>query len=106
KKSALGSMVIQEFGRAFVLAHTNMAVIRGNRHDAIIPNLMNVLSRSKNARVDLSLCFRIVHLITRVAKGRKPELILNPFAEIAGAVRLLSGKRRLVLCRERPYFRK
>jgi hypothetical protein len=41
--AAIRIEVIQEFRRAFILAHTNVSVVGCYRQDAIVANLMNVL---------------------------------------------------------------
>ena len=41
--TSLGCIIIQKFRRALVLANTNVPVVRCDRNDAVIPDLMDVI---------------------------------------------------------------
>src|SRR5258708_301848 len=87
--SSLRRIIVQKLRSAFILPYPNMPVVRGNCHNAIVAHLMNVLGCSQYSRVHLGHSFRIFDLIAGVMKSRQPELILNPFAEVARTVSLL-----------------
>ena len=87
--AALGREVVQELRCSFILPHANMAIVRSDRHNAIIAHLMYVLRRSEYARIHFSHSLGVFQLIAGVMKRRQPELIVSPFAEIARAVSLL-----------------
>ena len=51
--ASLRRIVIQEFRCAFILAHAYMSVIGGDRDNAIVANLMNVLGGTEKSGIYL-----------------------------------------------------
>src|SRR2546423_2792940 len=87
--ATIWSVIVQNFWRALVLSHTNVAVVRSDCDYAVVSDLMNVLSRRKHSRINFSPSLGIVRLIASVVKGRKAKFVFNPLPEIARAVWLL-----------------
>src|ERR1700730_7079603 len=82
KCSSIWSVIVQKFARAFILTHTNMAVVRSDRNHAVVSDLMNVFGRREHSRINIGHGLRIVNLIARVMKCRKAEFIFDPYSEI------------------------
>src|SRR2546430_16347437 len=77
------SVIVQKLRSALILSDANMAVIRRDCDNAVIPDLMDMLSRRKNSGIDFGHGLRIMSLIARVVKCRKAKFIFDPFPEIA-----------------------
>ena len=89
--ASFGRIVVEKFGRAFILAHAHVAVVGNDGDDAVVAHLVHVIGGRENAGSDLGDGLRIVDLVARVTEGGQAEFVFDPFAKVAGAVRLVAG---------------
>ena len=81
--------IVEQFRTTLILANAHMAVVLGERSYPIVPNLVDMVGTTQEARLKLRNGTAVGSLIARVLKSRQTKLIFDPRAEIAGTVRVL-----------------
>ena len=65
----IGAVVVQKFGRTFILSHLGIAVVGYGSDEPVVPHLMSMVGRASPTLMNGGMCLRVMNLIAGIAVG-------------------------------------